>query len=217
MKQSSIWEEAYRSVESLWGLKPDHVLVDYAILVPKGKVLDLAIGEGRNGLFLAKLGYEVEGFDISQTAVERCLKRAKNEKLKIKAEVMDLREIKIPPNKYSLIISAWILNFFKKAEVKEILRKIKDGLKKDGFVYIGVLSPNDPGYENAKKNLEMTEENTFLSPRMRSFIHYFTKEEVLALLTDFKIIYCAEGSELDIGHGKPHYHGFIMYLGQKCR
>lgn len=124
MKQSSIWEEAYRSVESLWGLKPDHVIVDYASLIPKGKVLDLAIGEGRNGLFLAKLGNEVEGFDISQTAVKRCLKRAKNEKLRIKAKVMDLIEIKIPPNKYSLIILAWILNFFKKAEVKDIFKKI---------------------------------------------------------------------------------------------
>ncbi len=63
----------------------------------------------------------------------------------------------------------------------------------------------------------MTELNTFHTPRIRSFIHYFTKEEILALLTDFKIIYCAEGSELYIGHGKPHYHGFIMYLGQKSK
>jgi SAM-dependent methyltransferase len=215
VKKSSSWEAAYQSLESLWGFKPDPILVEYASLVPKGRILDLGIGEGRNAFFFAKLGYEVDGFDISLTAVERCLARAKNEKLKIKAEVTDLKEIKIPSNKYSLIISAWVLNFFTKKEAEEILKEIKDNLKKNGFIYIGVFAPIDPGYKEAKKNLEMIEENTFYSPRIGSFIHYFTREEILALFTDFKIIYCAEGSELDIGHGEPHYHGFIVYMGQK--
>lgn len=125
----SAWEEAYRSVESLWGLKPDHVLVDYGSLVPKGSVLDLGMGEGRNSFFFAKMGYEVEGYDISQTAIERCIERAKNENLKVKAEVKDLREVDIPKGRYSLIIAAWVLNFFKKTEAEEIIRKIKEGLK----------------------------------------------------------------------------------------
>lgn len=49
------WEEAYKSVESLWGLKPDHTLVEYGSLIPKGKVLDLGIDEGRNALYFAKM------------------------------------------------------------------------------------------------------------------------------------------------------------------
>lgn len=85
MEKSSAWEEAYRDVESLWGLKPDFELAEYADLVPKGKVLDLGIGEGRNALFFAKKGYEVEGFDMSQTAVDRRIERAKNSNLKLSA------------------------------------------------------------------------------------------------------------------------------------
>lgn len=67
-ENSSFWEKAYREVVSLWGLEPDHLLKDYARLIPKGMVLDLGIGEGRDALFLAKMGYEVEGIDISETA-----------------------------------------------------------------------------------------------------------------------------------------------------
>lgn len=215
VEKLSAWEKAYRSVESLWGLKPDHILIEYASLVPKGKVLDLGIGEGRNSLFFAKMGYEVEGVDISQTAIERCIERAKNMNLKVKAEVRDLKEVDIPQGRYSLIIAAWVLNFFKKTEVEEISAKIKNGLKKDGFVYIGIFSLDDPGYERAKKILEVVEENTFYSPKRDSFIHYFTKDEILSLFADFKVIYYAQGTELDLDHGERHYHGFIMYMGQK--
>ena len=215
IEKSSAWEEAYKIVKSLWGLKPDHTLVDYANLIPKGAVLDLGMGEGRNALFFAKMGYDVEGIDISQTAIERCIKGAKNANLKVKTEVGDLRKLDIPQGRYSLIIATWVLNFFKKTEIERIIRKIKNGLKKDGFVYIGVFSIDDPGYERAKKLLEVVEENTFYSPKRDSFIHYFTQEEFLSLFTNFKVIYHTNGIRLDLSHGNPHYHGFIVYMGEK--
>jgi cyclopropane fatty-acyl-phospholipid synthase-like methyltransferase len=194
-------------------------LVDYATLIPKGAVLDLGMGEGRNALFFAKMGYEVEGVDISQTAIERCIKKAENANLKVKAGVGDLREIDIPLGRYSLIIAVRVLNFFKKTEVEEIIKKIRNGLKKGGFVYTEVLSIDDPGYERAKKLLEVVEENTFYSPRRDSFMHYFTCEEVISLFAGFKVIYYAGGTELNLSRGEysePHYHGFIVYMGQKC-
>lgn len=211
----SAWEEAYRSVESLWGLKPDHILVEYGNLVPRGNILDLGMGEGRNTFFFAKMGYEVEGFDISQTAIERCIERAKNESLKVKAEVRDLKEVDIPQGRYTLIIAAWVLNFFKKTEAEEIVRKIKKGLKKGGFIYISIFSLDDPGYEKAKKRLKVVGKNTFYSSKRDHFIHYFTEEELLQLFDDFKVVYYAKGTGLDHEHGEPHYHGFIEYMGQK--
>lgn len=212
----SAWEKAYREVILLWGLQPDHLLIKYAKLIPKGKVLDLGIGEGRNALFLAKMGYEVEGIDISETAIERCAKRAKDANLRVNARVEDLRRLDIPPSKYSLIIAAWVFQFLRKSEVKEVITKIKNGLRKDGLVYIGTFSLDDPGYKKAKQNLKVVEQNTFYSKKQDIYINYFTKEEILSLFADFKIIYYADGMELDISHGKPHYHGFIEYMGEKC-
>jgi len=215
LAKSSTWEEAYTSVESLWGLKPDRTLIEYAKIIPKGNVLDLGIGEGRNALFFAKMGHEVDGIDISQTAVERCIERAKTQNLKVKAEVNDLKEADIPQERYCLVIAAWVLNFFRKTEVEKIVEKIKKALTKDGFVYIGVFSPSDPGYKRAKENLQEVEENTFYSSKRNQHIHYFTGEEIHSLFTGFKTIYYVEGTGLDFDHDEPHYHGFIEYLAQK--
>jgi len=215
MAKSSTWEEAYRSVESLWGLKPDRTLIEYAKIVPKGNVLDLGVGEGRNALFFAEMGYNVEGVDISQTAIERCIERAKMRNLKVKAGVGDLKEVEIPQGRYSLIIAAWVLTFFRKSEVQKIVGKMKGGLMKDGFVYVAVFSPSDPGYERAKQSLQEVEDNTFYSSRRSSHIHYFTRDEIHSVFAGFKTIYYVEGKGLDLDHDEPHYHGFIEYLAQK--
>lgn len=73
MKQG-YWEKEYRNVENLWGYAPSNQLSKYIDLIPKsGKILDIGIGEGRNAIFLAMKGYEVEGIDISNTAIKRCM------------------------------------------------------------------------------------------------------------------------------------------------
>jgi len=79
-----IWNEARRgshefipytdfiSTECVWGFEPDWELKAYLRAISKGKALDLGLGEGRNALFLARSGFEVEGIDLSQEAVRRC-------------------------------------------------------------------------------------------------------------------------------------------------
>lgn len=78
----SHWDDAYRKTECVWGERPDWVLEDYMSLLPKGEVLDIGIGEGRNALFLASRVFSVVGYDLSKTAVDRCLEKAKKIRIK---------------------------------------------------------------------------------------------------------------------------------------
>ncbi len=214
----SHWEEAYRKVESLWGFKPDHMLVRYARLIPDGRVLDLGVGEGRNALFLAKAGYEVEGYDVSQTAVDRCMEMAQKEGLSVMAQASDLREVDIPQGRYSLVLASWVLHLLKKTEAVQVISKIKNGLISDGIVYMTVFSTEDPFYVGAReKDLDEVEENTFYLPERDTYMHFFTQEEICSLFSDFGIVYCASGTALDFGHGDrgAHRHGFVEYMGQK--
>ena len=58
-------------------LQPARFLVENIELLPKGRVFDVAMGEGRNAVCLAKMGFEVEGVDISAEAVNMALELAR--------------------------------------------------------------------------------------------------------------------------------------------
>lgn len=55
-----------------------------------GHVLDIACGDGRNSVFLAKQGYYVEAIDFSEEALSRLKYFADKEKLHIKTSLVDL-------------------------------------------------------------------------------------------------------------------------------
>ncbi|HZE62142.1 MAG TPA: methyltransferase domain-containing protein [Burkholderiales bacterium] len=50
-----------------------------------GTALDIGMGQGRNSLFLAALGWQVTGFDISEVGVKQALAEAQKRDLKIDA------------------------------------------------------------------------------------------------------------------------------------
>jgi len=51
-------------------LEPSRFLVENVGILPKGRALDVAMGRGRNALYLALMGFQVEGVDISPEAVK---------------------------------------------------------------------------------------------------------------------------------------------------
>ncbi len=57
-------------------LEPSHFLVENIARLPKGRALDLAMGFGRNAIYLAKLGYAIDGVEISPEAVDGALASA---------------------------------------------------------------------------------------------------------------------------------------------
>ncbi|MEU3725099.1 class I SAM-dependent methyltransferase [Streptomyces sp. NPDC031705] len=59
--------------------KPDENLASYAErgLITPGRALDLGCGPGRNALYLASLGFEVDAVDLSSTAVAWAGERAR--------------------------------------------------------------------------------------------------------------------------------------------
>ena len=70
--------------------EPAQFFVENIDLLPKGKALDLAMGNGRNAVYLAKRGFDVEGVDISAESVNRALELAYNFSVNLKALIADL-------------------------------------------------------------------------------------------------------------------------------
>jgi SAM-dependent methyltransferase len=65
------WDERYRSSELIWSIGPNQfVEAELADLSP-GHALDLAAGEGRNAIWLARRGWQVTAVDFSQVALDK--------------------------------------------------------------------------------------------------------------------------------------------------
>lgn len=103
--------------------EPSEFLVDNIGLLPKGRVLDIAMGNGRNAIFLAKAGFDVEGIDRSEEAVMTALVEAKKQGVAISLEV----NYTIEKGAYDLIIC---FNYLQRS----LITQIKNGLRKGGMV-----------------------------------------------------------------------------------
>jgi len=104
------WDERYRQGDPL-GREPSTLLVQYCHLLPKtGKALDVAMGMGRNAFYLASLGFQVTGIDISSVAVERCHEEAQRRGLSVEALLADLESYDLPEEEYDLVVNFYYLD-----------------------------------------------------------------------------------------------------------
>ncbi|NUS44624.1 MAG: class I SAM-dependent methyltransferase [Mycobacteriaceae bacterium] len=66
-----VWDERYASSELVWGAPPNAVVVEQVTALEGGRALDLGCGEGRNALWLASRGWEVDALDFSQVGIDK--------------------------------------------------------------------------------------------------------------------------------------------------
>jgi SAM-dependent methyltransferase len=79
----------------------------------QARALDLACGAGRNALFLAQLGYQVDAWDISDVAIkllEQELAVRSGDDLHVHPRVVDLEAIELPADTYDLILDSHYLD-----------------------------------------------------------------------------------------------------------
>ena len=131
-------------------------LVENLRLLPKGRVLDVAMGNGRNSIYLAKEGFEVEGIDISSEAVNNALVAAGNEGVKIKAAVVDLEgNYEVEKEAFDVIIC---FNYLQRS----LIPKIKQGVSVGGMVVYETYIVDQPRFGRPKNPDYLLEHNELL-------------------------------------------------------
>lgn len=185
----------------------------YMKLIEGKEALDLGIGQGQNAIFLSNSGYQVTGVDFSKKSLEMARESCPN----LNLVQDDIRNFNIGKDKYDLILSSNVLHFLHKDDSYEIIENIKSNLKTNGLVYISVFSIDDPSLDFRKKNPDFyeLENNVFHKKLDDTYMSYFSKDEILNLFSGFTTIFISDEYSLDLGHGKPHYHGMIKYVGKK--
>ena len=71
------WDKRFERKEFALGKEPNPFLKKHIHLLPRGKALDIATGEGRNAVFLAQHGFEVDAVDISEKGLRKAQQLAR--------------------------------------------------------------------------------------------------------------------------------------------
>lgn len=84
------WDARYRAGSYSERTHPTALLERHISSFNVGRALDIACGAGRNSLYLASLGYRVDGVDISEAALERARSSAAERDLHLHLTASDL-------------------------------------------------------------------------------------------------------------------------------
>ena len=97
------WDNRYSSEEFVYGAEPNEFFKSRIEKITPGRLLSLAEGEGRNGIYAGSVGWEVDAVDFSVVASEKALKFAAKKNIKINYIVNDLLEYEPPANTYDVV------------------------------------------------------------------------------------------------------------------
>lgn len=129
------WDRRYASVENLWARKPNRFLVAEVGDLAPGRALDLACGEGQNGLWLASRGWEVTGVDFSHVAIEKARARAERARVSVAFLCADLLEYE-PEGSFDLVVVLYL--HVPASERREVLSRAARAVAPGGaFVLVG--------------------------------------------------------------------------------
>jgi SAM-dependent methyltransferase len=103
------WNNRYAAQELLWGAEPNRFLAEeFHSVPPRGRALDLGCGEGRNAIWLAKLGWVVTAVDYSEVAVERARQLAAAQHVAVEWVEADVTVFVPAADAFQLVIIAYL-------------------------------------------------------------------------------------------------------------
>ncbi len=101
------WNRFYGDSGSRYNRQPNAFLTQVVRGMKPGVALDYAMGDGRNSLYLAKLGWTVYGFDISDVGVHAARQHASELGLKIDAVTSSDANYNFGKDRFDLILFSW--------------------------------------------------------------------------------------------------------------
>lgn len=135
----------YRHPMGAFKSEANGLLAETAASLAQGRALDVAMGEGRNAVYLAARRWDVTGFDVSGEALRQANAHAKEAGVRIQTVLQSSEAFDYGRQQWDLILFSYA---FAPIHEPAYVRRIRDALKPGGVVvyehYTGV-----PGVEAA--------------------------------------------------------------------
>ena len=191
------WNERFNKPEFIFGKEPNEYLVEQAsnYLKPNSSTLCIADGEGRNGVWLAKQGMHVTGFDISDVALAKASQFAADNEVNIQYTLCDTDGFSWPANSYDAVIGIFIQ--FADPEMRaRIFKHVHQTLKSGGLFILQGYTSKQLEYKTGGPSL---------------LEHLYTEEMIRELSQEFKVL-DLQCYEKELSEGAKH-SGMSALLG----
>jgi tellurite methyltransferase len=147
------WNQRYAE-DSYRKTNPVTLLSDWLPTIPVGKALDVACGAGRNSIYLAEAGFQVDAIDISAEGLRQTTERAAEKGLAVTSIEHDFDEPYAFAANYDLILVLWYVNL-------GLIKQLCDCLAPGGFLICEehlrseqeVIGPGNPDFRVAPGTL----------------------------------------------------------------
>lgn len=135
----------------------DEVAFLKGIFNKKHRIIELGCGTGRTLIPLLKSGYQITGFDISTTMINKANVKLKKEKLSTTLLNKDLTNFSSRDKFDGAILSQRTLNFISSADKqRKALKNIAKILKKGSILVINLMPARPDDFAQIQKTLKKT-------------------------------------------------------------
>lgn len=135
------YEKFYESEEYYWGTEPADFLDKLIALKqprPGMKILDIGCGEGKDAVYMAKKGYTVTAFDLTESGIAKTKRLAEENRVRIKAYVDDINTFE-SDERFDIIYSSGTLQYLSKDKIQPFFEKIMKMTNPGGLNYFNVF------------------------------------------------------------------------------
>lgn len=102
-QQKERWNAVYTSSDGTFNRQPNAFLLQSVQGRTPGTTLEIGMGQGRNTIAMARLGWDVTGIDISDEGIRQALAEAKKQNVNIHSILASADDFDYGTSRYDLI------------------------------------------------------------------------------------------------------------------
>ena len=138
------WDERYGADDRVWSGNPNPQLVDRVNGLQPGRALEVGSGEGADAIWLARGGWEVTAFDVSQVALDKAAVHAGHEGVgdRITWRQVDLSSWTGEPGAYDLVSAQFM--YLDQPALTTLYRQLGAAVAPGGTLLLVGHHPMDP-------------------------------------------------------------------------
>jgi ubiquinone biosynthesis O-methyltransferase len=221
----SSWDPVYRDrLMTIW--EPHDIVVQfvarflkkrqgydkYAVHRDARRILDLGCGNGAQSVYLARLGYEVHGIDVSEEAIRVARDYASRERLEVAFSTQDCDQLSCESDSFDAVICHGVLDHIPMETAIRSCQEAHRVLRPGGLLFVTLASVRSSLFGEGLS----IGQNTYVlehGPEEGHIQHYFDEKEIRMLLLEaqFRLIDARHNLEEDltaaVGFAPKTWHG----------